>query len=79
MVGGIADADDAGIVARQLCDAGQEDVLLGCDLDVGALGNAVIAEDAIEVVVGDASMASQLHRWLNEHGARNVTVRSVSE
>lgn len=70
---------DAATVARQLRDGGEEVVLLGGDLDVAALGHAVIAEDATEVVVGEAKLASQLHAWLNEHGSAQVTVRSVGE
>lgn len=75
----VAGPGDAANVARQLRDAGEEVVLLGDDLDVAALGHAVIAEDATEVVVGDASTASQLHAWLNEQGAAQVTVNSVGE
>lgn len=68
------DADLARDTARRLRDGGDEVVLLGTDLGVDALGRAVVAEDATEVVVGDESVAEQVHGWLNERGVVHVTV-----
>ena len=76
VVGGF-DADRARDTARKLRDEGAEVVLLGADLDVEGVGQAVIAEDATEVVVGSESAADWLHGWLNERGAGNVTVRAA--
>ncbi len=76
VVGGF-DADRARDAAGRLRDGGDEVVLLNADLDVDALGRAVIAEDATEVVVGNKSEAERLHEWLNERGVGHVTVRPV--
>jgi len=76
VVGGF-DAERAHDTAQRLRDGGDEVVLLGADLDVDELGRAVVAEDAIEVVVGSQGEADRLHGWLNERGVGHVTVRPV--
>lgn len=79
IVVGALDADRAHALARRLRDGGDEVVLAGDDADVEALGRAVVAEDASEVVVGGGIEVDHLHEWLNEHGLPDVTIRTTDD
>jgi len=80
VVGGPGDGDRARAVAHERRDGGDEVVLLGGDHAVDELGRAVVAEDAVEVVViGDDSDADRLRAWLDGHGASHVRVRTIHE
>lgn len=80
VVSGGDDPDLARTVAHERRDRGDEVVLLNGRLDVDQLGNTVIAEDAVEVVVvGSEDFADMLRVWLDEHGGKRVEVDCISE